>query len=179
MNPQDQELVEAVVKAVLSAMTPQSKDWIDFFAALSPLVIGIAIAIVAFLQWNTNRNRLKFELFERRYEVYATTVEFINDVIIERENLRPERFQDFNLATDKSYFLFKGEDIKNNLETIYTKTTKLNAIIKERDHTLEDQNTTDETKLNYSKKIFDLYKDLMKDASAIRDEFKKHIHLDF
>lgn len=179
MNPQDQELVEAVVKAVLSAMNPQSKDWIDVFAALSPFVIGIAIFIVAFLQWKLNRNRLKFELFERRYEVYTTTAKFINDVIIDREMIRLERIKDFNQATDKSYFLFKGKKINCVLDNLYMKTTELTAIIHERDQIIEDPKSDESMKRKYSDKIFNLYKDIMKDASLMRDEFKKHIHLNF
>ncbi|MDB4442832.1 hypothetical protein N9219_05375 [bacterium] len=153
MNPQDQELVEAVVKAVLSAMNPQSKDWIDIIAALSPFVIGIAIAIVALFQWNTNRNRLKLELFERRYDVYTTTVKFINDVIIDRELIRPERLKDFKQATDKSYFLFKGKKINSALDKLHRKTNKLVAIIHERNQMLETPEINEERRREYSNSI--------------------------
>ncbi len=107
MSPQDQEVVEFIVTTTLDIVKQQPKDLIDIFAALGPSAIGIAVIIVAILQWRTNRNKLRYDLFELRFDVYKATTEFIEAIAIDREKTKPEVFMKFNKAVGKSYFLFK------------------------------------------------------------------------
>ena len=58
-----------------------AKDWVDYLAALltpTIAVVGIGIAV---LQWKTNRNRLKHELFDRRYEQFVAVRDFLGSIM--------------------------------------------------------------------------------------------------
>ncbi len=56
------------------------KDWIDVLSALlTPIIAFLAVGI-AVLQWKINRNRLKHELFDRRYEQYEAVQKFLGSI---------------------------------------------------------------------------------------------------
>ena len=56
------------------------KDWIDVLSALlTPIIAFVAVGI-AVLQWKINRNRLKHELFDRRYEQYEAVQKFLGSI---------------------------------------------------------------------------------------------------
>ena len=57
--------------------------WVQYVEAFGPVTIGLAIAAVAGMQWNVNRNRLKHELFDRRYAVFQAARDFIGKVMTE------------------------------------------------------------------------------------------------
>lgn len=49
-------------------------------SAFTVPIIALLGALIAFLQWNTNRNKLKLDLFERRYEVYYAVYRFLSSM---------------------------------------------------------------------------------------------------
>lgn len=51
----------------------QQYTWIDISTALLTPTIAIIAVAIGGLQWWTNRNRLKLELFDKRYEIYDAT----------------------------------------------------------------------------------------------------------
>jgi len=54
---------------------PPQRDWIDIFAALLTPAIAILASYIAVRQWLTNKNKLKLDLFDKRYAVFeAITV---------------------------------------------------------------------------------------------------------
>ena len=57
------------------------KDWIDILSALLTPFIAIAAISIAVLQWKINRNRLKHELFDRRYEQYQAVTVFLRSIM--------------------------------------------------------------------------------------------------
>jgi hypothetical protein len=42
----------------------------DILKALTPLIIGLLAAYIAYQQWRTNHRKLKLDLFDRRFKVY-------------------------------------------------------------------------------------------------------------
>lgn len=61
------------------------KAIIEVLPAISAIVIGVAVACIAWQQHQTNKNRLKMELFDRRYKIYEAIVK-----------LTTNKFTDFN-----------------------------------------------------------------------------------
>jgi hypothetical protein len=43
------------------------------FQPIATLVVGLAIAVIAFLQFKVAHDKLRLELFDRRFKVYAAT----------------------------------------------------------------------------------------------------------
>ena len=75
------------------------------FFSLATLIIGCAVAYVAWQQWQIARNRLRLDLFDRRYKIYDATRKFLATII------REARFEDqqlfeFGAATADAEFLF-------------------------------------------------------------------------
>ncbi len=58
--------------------TGQWKPAIDFFGALLTPMIAVAIAYVAWQQHKTNKRRLRFELYEKRFAIYVAVVDFLS-----------------------------------------------------------------------------------------------------
>ncbi|MGD0137401.1 MAG: hypothetical protein ABSD28_00870 [Tepidisphaeraceae bacterium] len=50
----------------------------DVLKALTPLVIGLLAAYIAYQQWRTNHRKLKLDLFDRRYKVYQAARQLLN-----------------------------------------------------------------------------------------------------
>lgn len=52
-------------------------DWITCISALLVPVVGILAVCIAYRQWRTAQNKLKFDLFDRRMSVYQTACEML------------------------------------------------------------------------------------------------------
>ena len=55
--------------------------WVPILAALLTPTIAIVAAYIAWQQWRTNRNKLKLDLFERRYAYYEAASELIRRIL--------------------------------------------------------------------------------------------------
>jgi hypothetical protein len=56
-------------------------DWIDVLSALLTPTIAILGIYIAYQQWRTNKNRLKLELFDKRYEIFTNIKKFIANIL--------------------------------------------------------------------------------------------------
>lgn len=70
-------------------------DWVPLLTSLmTPLIAGIAI-YVAWQQWRTNRQKLKLDLFDKRFAIFQSTRTFLSTVLrdgrVNREDL--EKFR--------------------------------------------------------------------------------------
>ena len=80
------------------------------------LVLGVSVAIVAWLQWWVALNKLRLDLFDRRYKVYDATRNFLGAIIREAKFTNSELFE-FYARTSDAEFLF-GADVTEHLEKI-------------------------------------------------------------
>lgn len=78
-----------------------------FQALLTPLVAIIALGI-AFAQWWTARNRLKLDLFDRRWAIYEITRKTLAE-IFERQELSSETQRQFRAAIRTANWLLDDE----------------------------------------------------------------------
>jgi hypothetical protein len=101
-------------------------DWVDIFSALLTPTIAVFGSLIAIQQWLTNRRRLKYELFDRRFKVYDTAKSFLNQFYANRHPTDEELYR-FRLNTRESHFLF-DEDIANYLEGWITKAYEVKTL---------------------------------------------------
>ncbi len=86
-----------------------------FSAALTP-VIAIITVYIAYQQYQTNRYKLRLDLYDKRFKVFLGLREFLSN-IIQNADVSNEAIFQFNLATSESVFLFDKE-VSNYLQNI-------------------------------------------------------------
>ncbi len=95
---------------------PCDKDWIDVLSALLTPTIAIAAVVITTLQWKIDRNRLKHELFDRRYRQYCAVTEFLGSIMAngkvlledQREYLTGTTGMEFTFSPEISSYLHKN-----------------------------------------------------------------------
>jgi hypothetical protein len=75
------------------------------------LVVGVSVAIIALLQWWVAHNKLRLDLFDRRYKVYEATKTFVNLLALGSIFTDEELFK-FNAATLDAEFLFDSDVVQ-------------------------------------------------------------------
>lgn len=90
-------------------------------ADLTPLIAVIAIYI-AYQQWQTNRLRLKHELFDRRFEIYKR-VQIHLSLILQTGNVKVDEIHLLVDAQQKSRFLI-GNYMQKYIDGIYEHSIK-------------------------------------------------------
>ena len=84
---------------------------VDVLKALPTVVIGSVAVYIAWQQWNTNKQKLILDKFDRRMNVY-TGVQNLLLLIRDSGNASTEDFTKLNLSVIEATFLFKPEILK-------------------------------------------------------------------
>jgi len=98
-----------------------------FSAALTPLIAIVAIYI-AYQQFQTNRSKLRHDLYEKRIKVYRKIYEHLGSIVAFGD-VQDEKIIDFYSETSDSQFLFDSE-ISDYVRSIYQKSTELHTVMK-------------------------------------------------
>lgn len=97
--------------------------WINVFISLSPifitLVIGVVAAYIAYQQYNVNRNKFRFELFETRLNSYQNLLAFFSE-IVKSGAMNASYLYLLRDVMKDSEFLF-GSDVSDYLREIESK----------------------------------------------------------
>src|SRR5262249_43821581 len=93
---------------------------------LTPVIAGLAIWI-AYQQHRTARDKLKLDLFDRRFKVYRGVMDFLGEVNKDAKPTR-EAFSAFYRETDPTRFLFEGE-VRDFIEVIRVKAADLRRAV--------------------------------------------------
>jgi len=104
--------------------------WVDIAVKLTPafitLVVGLIASFVAYLQYKTNRDKLRLDLFSKRLEAFEKLQEYLVAV------MREGRVEDKSLsilaeARYKSRFLF-GPEIEKYFEELWSKAVDMRTL---------------------------------------------------
>lgn len=63
------------------ACVAEAKTWTDYALALAPLVISGVVAGIVFAQWKLGREKLRLDLYDRRFEVWDSIFDFYGALI--------------------------------------------------------------------------------------------------
>ncbi len=80
------------------------------------VILGVAVAIIAWLQCWVALNKLRLDLFDRRYKVYDATKKFLAQIVRHANFDDPQLFE-FYAGTADAEFLF-GADVVEYLAQI-------------------------------------------------------------
>ena len=86
------------------------------FFSFATLVLGCAIAYVAWQQWRIARHRLRLDLFDRRYKIYDATRKFLS-IILREARFDDSQLFEFYAGTSDAEFLFNSA-VVNYLEQV-------------------------------------------------------------
>jgi hypothetical protein len=76
--------------------------------AVTPLVIGLLAAYIAWQQWRTNRQKLKLEVFDRRFKIYSCAKKILDD-LAGGSNVDESDLAAFHRNVAESPFLYPPE----------------------------------------------------------------------
>jgi hypothetical protein len=96
---------------------------VDHIALLLPVAtffLSVAVGIVAWLQWRLAHNKLRLELFDRRYKIYEATSKFVDAIVNDAAHDVDSYLNDFNAGTSNVEFLF-DTDVLNYIKQIRTR----------------------------------------------------------
>jgi|SRR4051812_23903199 hypothetical protein len=79
-------------------------------------MVGCAITFIAWQQWQVARNKLRLDLFDRRYKVYDATRKFLA-MILRDATFTDSQLIEFAAGTSDAEFLF-GSDVVDYLAQI-------------------------------------------------------------
>jgi hypothetical protein len=103
-------------------------------SAIGMLGIALIVAWIAYMQYKVNHERLRFELYEKRFSIYRELKLFILDIIRTNDFLTDENIEMIYRMNDEAVFLF-GDDvvqcineIKKKTNSYYRKTEKLREL---------------------------------------------------
>jgi len=95
---------------------PPVKDWIDYFGALTPVCITAFGAWIAWQQFRTNRDKLRLDLYQRRFHVYEATLSFYQALLGSPEDLKMQEFdvlhKEFIKSCREAKFLFDPDVVQ-------------------------------------------------------------------
>jgi hypothetical protein len=83
---------------------------------IATLFLSVAVVVIAALQWRVADNKLRLDLFDRRYKVYDSARKFLAVILRDAAFTLPQ-LAEFNLGTSDAEFLF-GPDVVNYLQQI-------------------------------------------------------------
>src|SRR5688500_9028509 len=91
---------------------------------LPAVLLGLIAAWIAYQQYCTNRERLKMDLFEKRYQVYRGVLCFIEQAMT-KGTIAIEDVRDLDRSTADAFFLFDDKvvayiwDVRSHGLTLY------------------------------------------------------------
>lgn len=59
----------------------QARDWFDYTIAVTPIVISVAVFWVAFNQYRLAAQKLRLDLYNRRFDIYVAALNFYQALI--------------------------------------------------------------------------------------------------
>lgn len=111
-------------------MTPEP-HWTAYLSALLTPIVGFFGALIAYLQWRIARNKIKLDLYEKRFAIYEATLLFYQKVMAcTAETIKTDDFniaqKNFIKASREAQYLFSTESgIFKLLEEWHTRSFKV------------------------------------------------------
>lgn len=58
-----------------------TRDWFDYIAGLTPSVISLAVAYIAYRQWRIARQKLRLDLYAKRFAAFEITLRLYQELL--------------------------------------------------------------------------------------------------
>ena len=151
------------------------QQYIQFFSALLTPVIAVTMLYIAYQQWQTNKLKLRKDLYDQRLSIFTSTIELVY-TIQSLGHANHDQQLKFNRATSNSVFLF-GNEVNEYLKEINSKALKLRHTCESIQRLSKNQNKNSEKLDELSDLDNELFDWFMKQPSIVEKKFKKYIDL--
>ena len=102
----------------------------EFKELYLPVIMSVFLAYIAYQQLITNRNKLKQDLYNKRFEVYTDTL-ILYQELSDTEGTSKETLRRFISSKESSKFLFSNDpSIYELLNEVHHKSFKVNGVKK-------------------------------------------------
>lgn len=110
-------------------MAHQSRDFVDYLISLTPIFIAAFVAFIAYQQSKVGRDKLRLDLYNKRFNVYERTLLFYQSIAVYDGSKNADfysKLHAFNSAMKESQFLFSASSrIFNLLSDIHLNAYKI------------------------------------------------------
>jgi hypothetical protein len=98
-----------------------SHEWFDYICALTPSVVALLVAYIAYRQWRIAQGKLRLDLYNKRFAIFEATLQLYQELVRCSEETKLESIQTkFITAMIESEFLFASSpDIKNMMQRLH------------------------------------------------------------
>ena len=124
--------------------SPAPVNYISTLLPIATFFLSVAVGLVAWHQWRIARDKLRLDLFEKRYKVYKAAKEFLR-LIFRGDPVTEDDVGRFMLGISDAEFLF-GKDVVQYLARIREQAAHLAA-----DLWHVEQNKSKEDRLKHSR----------------------------
>lgn len=113
----------ATIYHYLSCQGGTCMNKMQFLASAAQILFGLSAAAIAYAQWGLNRNKAKFELYEKRYDAYKELQNFFGSVA-RSGKVEADDLVSFRWKFEEHYFLF-GPKIRDYVKIVFDKSLEL------------------------------------------------------
>nr|WP_314901336.1 hypothetical protein [uncultured Deefgea sp.] len=108
-----------------------------------PIIISFAVASIAYQQWRVAKQKLRLDLYNRRFGVYENTLVFYQRLSGGQESVLADDFKGIRFAFIKSFresqFLFDDDSgVYQLLDRLHSDSFKITALHQESNQKLRD-----------------------------------------
>lgn len=100
-------------------MIEQITEYLTLFSGFLTPMIAIIATYIAYQQHKSSKEKFRFDLYEKRFQVYHSIMQLLGSIISTGKVL-DEEMKKFLISTSESEFLFE-DDIREYLDLIYSK----------------------------------------------------------
>lgn len=136
-----------------------------------PLVIAGLGVYIAYQQYQTNRQKLELDLYDRRIKIYNYAMELVlTSSRMGYEDIK-SKFGEFDYCLHEAYFLF-DEEVSKRLEEIWNNANTLIALLEKQKELEARQELTQEV----IEEIVELRKGFAKEIKILRSLFYPYLY---
>ena len=155
----------------ISIAAAKSKDWVDYLSALLTPMIAVFGSIIAFMQFRINRNKLRNELFDRRYAQYESIKDFLGS-IMGAGKVTDDAQRKYLVGTSGIRFIFDKNIAEYVDTTIWHLAVALECLCSE----LEGMPVGEERTRNVQRQS-EIKKKLFSELNGLEDKFSHYLQL--
>jgi hypothetical protein len=101
--------------------------WTTYLSALLTPTVAVLGSLIAYRQWRLAQNKLKLDLFDRRFSVYEATRNLISSIMTSGKAKDEEVFK-FMVATREAKWLFNSQVAEYLNKDLYHKAINLQTL---------------------------------------------------
>jgi hypothetical protein len=148
--------------------------WTAYLTALLTPCIAILAAYIGYQQWQLNRHKLKLDLFDKRWEVYAATNDMLASLLQGSAEDRRSRAKDFRRMLMDAKFICSKETVAF-LGRIERRITEVEAS----ERALRDTELSDPKRHLAEKRVLDEAHRCKEDYDALVTVFSRELRINF